>query len=199
MILLCKTPYKKRGEFHLAFSVQGPALQYCHRCIALVGAVIDRPYTFPLGGRCPRRGRMRGLQSPELWCSNGCCAPYTTSVICSFLANASFSSRRSLLRRDQGPALQYCHRCVALVGAVIDRPPCPPSQRGGRDGCFCPIVGNDLCVVPFLFAIPNGTQENTAKVLCIKATCDTIMKNGGEADDPKKTGAGKAGFTAGEQ
>ena len=27
----------------------------------------------------------------------GCFAAYTTSVICSFLANASFSSRRSLL------------------------------------------------------------------------------------------------------
>ena len=75
----------------------------------------------PWGEGAPK-GRMWGSAKQYLLHMSPLCG-YTTSVICSFLANASFSSRRSLL--------QYCHRCVALVGAVIDRPPCLPRFEGG--------------------------------------------------------------------
>ena len=51
------------------------------------------------GGRASARSDVVVCEA-AFGCHHGQKVPYTTSVICSFLANASFSSRRSLWRRN---------------------------------------------------------------------------------------------------
>ena len=130
------------------------------------------PNTFPRGGRCRANARrMRGYRVQNLSAVTGACAPYTTSVICSFLANASFSSRRSLLRREQAPALRYCYRCVVFVGASIARPPVG-YRTGATDGQWPPLQG---VLILFVGAIYRSSAISYRQELILAVISRTLF------------------------